>query len=278
VTVHPPRYALPPPVLRPRSARVLAVLSAAVRERFGAVNLVLLALTYIVVLLFIVVPFYLLSLAPTLLGSSSLATFYLPFSSQVWFFFEALLATSVGASVIAGDVANRSITMYLARPITHLDYLTAKASAVGIWMFLGAVLPGIVGTLIVLALGYVDLPTALHAAGVFLGVGILTLVLFTALAVLFSALAPRATYAGAAIFGGLVGAEIVALALHGISGQSAVLYGSLEQDLLAVAQAGFGVAGGSLDPVVAATIVVAVAAGALGLAYVRLARAEVVAE
>ena len=278
MSLHAPRYALPPPKLRPRSRRALAVYLQAVRERFGAANIVLLVLSFIVVLLLIVVPFYLASLLPGVGSSDPLQMFYLPFATQLWFFFEALLVTSVGAGIVANDVANRSITMYLARPISTTDYLVAKSAAVGTWLTFGIVLPGAIGTTIVLALGYVGLPTALTAYAGFVGVGLLTVVVFTGLALLLSAVAPRATYAGAALFGGLVGAEIVALALNGISGQSGVLYVSVEQDLLAVAQAAFGVTGGPIAPGVAGGVVGALAGVAFLLAYLRLGRLEVVSE
>ena len=278
MSVHAPRYALPPPQLSRRSRRVLAVFYQSVRERAGAANLVLLALSYIVVLLLIIVPFYLASLAPGACGVLPLTAFFLPFATQLWFFFEALLVTSVGAGIIATDVANRSITMYLARPITSLDYLVAKAGAVGTWLTLGIIAPGAIGTTIVLALGYVDLPTALAAYAGFVGVGLLTVVVFAGLALILSAIAPRATYAGAAIFGGLVGAEIIALAVRGISGQPDVLYVSVEQDLLAVAQYAFGVTGGELAPGVAAVVLLLLAAGCFLASYMRLDRLQVVSE
>jgi ABC-type transport system involved in multi-copper enzyme maturation permease subunit len=254
------------------------ILGATVRERFGAVNTVLLALIYTVVLLQIVVPFYLRALAPGLSGGSALSLFYGPFPTQIWFFFEVLLAASVGAGVIANDVATRSITMYLSRPITSWDYLVAKGSGVALWLGLAVIVPGLVSTVMVLALGYVSLPVALQAAGAFLGVGLLTVLAFTGLAVLLSAWSPKSSYAAASIFGVLVGAEVVALVVQGITGQASILYFSVEQDVISVAQAAFGVSGGILDPFVAGAILIGLGSVTLILTYLSLAAADAVAE
>jgi|GEM_PF-1865429 len=278
MSLHPPRYSLAPPTLRPHASRVQVVFWATVRERLGAMNIVLLAFIFTVVLLQIIIPFYFATLVPGLANGPELSFFYLPFASQVWFFFVVLLTASVGAGVIANDLATRSITMYLARPITHLDYLVAKAAAVAVWITIAVVAPTLLGTTIVLALGYVPLPLALQAAGAFLGVGILTIVAFTGLAVLVSSAAPKSAYAAAAIFGLLAGAEIVAFVAWTISGEPAVLYLSVEQDVLATAQAAFHVPGGVLDPTGAAAILIALGAVTFYLAWRRLATIDAVAE
>jgi ABC-type transport system involved in multi-copper enzyme maturation permease subunit len=278
VSLYPPRYSLPPPSLGPRSSRVWAVISATIRERAGGMNIALLVLTFIVVLLFIVVPFYLASLAPGLVSGPPLSLFYLPFGSQLWFFFEVLLTTSVAAGVVAGDVANKSIFMYLSRPITALDYLTAKSVSVGFWLLLGVVLPGIVGTVLVLALGYIPLFVALQAAGTFVGLGLLTVIVFTSIGVLISALSPKTTYAGAAIFGLLVGAEVVVSAVRAITHQTGALYFSVEEDLLAIARAALGVNGFAIDAVWAGVALAMLSILALLLAYWRVAHLNVVAE
>jgi ABC-type transport system involved in multi-copper enzyme maturation permease subunit len=278
MSLHPPRYSLPPPPLRPHSARVEVVLGATFRERLGALNIVLLTFIFIVVLLQIIVPFYLASLVPGLSNGPALTLMYLPFSSQVWFFFQVLFTASIGAGVVANDVANRSITMYLARPITHADYLAAKSAAIGLWLVLAVIAPGVIGSVIVLALGYVSLWVALQAVGAFLAVGLLTLAAFTGLTLLVSAWSPRASYAAAAVFGLLVGAEVMAVTISAISGQSSVLYVSVEENVLAVAQWAFGVSGGPLDPAVAAAILAALALVTFALTYRKLASVDAVAE
>ncbi len=278
MSLHPPRYSLPPPPLRPHPERVGVVFGATFRERAGALNIVLLALVFLTVLLQIIVPFYLASLAFGLSLGPALTLFYLPFSSQVWFFFQVLFTASIGAGVIANDVANRSITMYLARPITAADYLTSKAGAIALWLGIAVILPGLVGVTIVLSLGYVSLGIALEGAAGFLAVGLLTVLAFTGLALLVSAWSPKSSYAAAAIFGLLVGAEIVAAVIAAISSTTSVLYFSLEQDALAVAQWAFDVPGGPLHPAVAGAILGAVGLVTVALTYQKLSTVDSVAE
>lgn len=278
MTLHPPRYSLPPPSLRPHSSRVGVVLWTTFRERLSVLNVVLVALIFVVVLLQIVVPFYFSSLVGPTVGVSAASIVYLPFESNVWFFFEVLFLASIASGVISNDVATRAVTMYLARPITRVDYLVAKSAGVALWLGIAVILPGVVGMILILGLGYVSFPLALQFAAGYLGVGLLTVGAFGGLALLLSALAPKSSYAGAGIFGLLVGAEIVASALLSISGESSVLYASPQEDVLAVARSAFGVTGGDLNPLAAALLLVAVAVVTLALAYRRIAAIDGVSE
>jgi ABC-type transport system involved in multi-copper enzyme maturation permease subunit len=279
VSVHLPEYARPPPLLLPRPRRVRAIIVSEFRRRLKALNIALLVLIFLVVDLPIVVDFYFAQLVGGFAPSvAPITLFFVPFQLGVWAFFVILLAASVGAAIIAGDLASRSITMYLARPISRGDYLAAKASAAGAWISLGVLLPGWVAVVVVLALGYVSLPVALVAAGGFFLIAVLGVGALTALTLLLSALSSKSSYAGAGIFGVLIGTQAVASVLAGISGRSSFLYVSPLEDLTAVAQALFGVPGGSLDPWNAAAILVGVAAVSGTLAYLRLERTEVISE
>jgi ABC-2 type transport system permease protein len=280
VSIFLPDYSLPPPPLLSRRHRIRAILNQEIRVRSRAINFVVLALIFLVVVLPVVLVFYLISLVGSVVvgGSPALALFNEPFALGVWQFFLVLLATSVGAAIIAGDLATRAITLYLARPITPADYLAAKAGAVGFWLALGAVLPGLVGTALVLALGYVSLPLALEAAGGYLLTGTLAVVSLTGLTVLLSAVASRSTYAGAGIFGALIGSEAIAAVLSGVSANGGFLYLSPLEDVTAVARAAFGLSAAPLDPWVAGSLLVLLGIVALGVAYVRLGRTEVLAE
>ncbi|HEV2317568.1 MAG TPA: hypothetical protein VGV89_08360 [Thermoplasmata archaeon] len=277
MTLHPPRYSLPPPPLLPHAARVNVVLWTTFREKLGGLNIALLILTFVVVLPEIIVPFYLLSLIGN--GTSSpLALFALPYDSGAWFFFEVLFTASVGAGVVANDLSTRAITMYLARPITTFDYLSAKVSAVALWIGIVAILPALIGATIILALGFVSLPVALQAVGGVLAAGGLNVLAFTGIAVLLSAWSPKSSYAGAAIFGFLVGADVVAGVLYAISGVGAVLYVSPDSDVVAVARAVFGLDTTPVNAAIAAAVLGAVGVGTLVVAYRRIATMDVVAE
>ncbi|HXQ95006.1 MAG TPA: ABC transporter permease subunit [Thermoplasmata archaeon] len=274
-----PRYSLPPPTLEPRSRRGLAILEHQIRERYGALNVVLIVLLAIVSILPIVLNFYLEGLVGTsLLGASGRAAFFWPVGQQIWFFLLILLTSSIGAAIIARDVATKAMTMYLARPIRPLDYLAAKSGAVAFWVFLGGVLPGWIASVLVLALGYVSLPVALEAAGGYLVVGVLAIGALTGLSVLLSSLTPRSTLAGAGIFGLLLGSYLVMQVVAGISGRDGFLYASPIHDIVAVGSGVFGASESPLDPWSAGAVLAGVAVVAFVLAYRRLLRAQVVAE
>ncbi len=280
MSIRPPEYDRAPPALRPRSARVRAIVEEGVRERTRALNIVLLAFIFIVVLLPLGFIFYFEATFGSLVGSapSRLSLLDFPFELDFWMFFLILLTASVGAASVAGDRATRALTLYLARPITRTDYLAAKTGVVGIWVGLGAILPGLIGVVILLALGYLSLPVALEGAGGYLLVGLIGTGAFTGLAILLSSLTARSTVAGAGIFGSLIGVHAVVAVLSGISGQSSYLYLSPIEDVLAMAKGVFGVSGNSLDPWVAGAGMVALAGVTLGLAHELLRGAEVVEE
>ena len=274
-----PTYSMPPPALEPRWRRSLTILEHQIQEQTGVLNVILVILLSVVVVLPLVLTFYLQSLVGRgLFGSAGLDTFYWPVGQDGWFFLLILLASSVGAAIIARDVATKAMTMYLSRPIRPLDYLAAKTAAVAFWVFLGGVVPGWVGTIIVLALGYVSLPLALEAAAAFLLTGVFLTAAFSSLAVLVSSLTSRSTLAGAGIFGALLGSYIVLGILSGVSGQPGFLYASPIEDIRAVASAAFRATGSSLDPWSGAAVLVGFVAGSLSLTYLRLRAAQVVSE
>ncbi len=279
MSIHAPNYDLAPAPLEPRSRRAYAIFEHQVAEQSGGLNFVLLALIFIVVVLPLVLIIYLHRLLPSgIVGSTDLATFYGPIGQGVWYFLLILLTSSAGAAIIARDVATKAMTMYLARPIRAIDYLTAKSSAVAFWIFLGGVLPGWIGTIIVLAIGYVSLPLALQAVGGYFVVGVFSILAFTGVAVLLSSLTARSTLAGAGIFGILLGSFVVTSVLAGLSNAPGFLYASPVQDVLAVAAGAFNASGNGLDPWSAAAVLAAFAIAAFGLTFWRLNRTQEVAE
>lgn len=279
MTIFAPNYAPPPPPLEPRSRRILAIWEHQLRTQAGVLNMFLLILIFIVVVLPLVFVVYLYHLLPGgILGTTSLSTFYEPLNGGIWFILLILLVSSAGAAVIARDVSTKAMTMYLARPIRPLDYLAAKSGALAFWVFLGGVLPGWVGTIILLSLGYISLFLALQAVAGYLVVGLFAIAAFTGLAVLLSSLTPRSTLAGAGTLGSLLGSYVVMGVLAGISGKVGFLYASPVDDVLAVGAGIFDVTGNSLDPWSAGAVLVIFALAVFGLAYGRLLRNQVIAE
>src|SRR5947199_10858335 len=73
-----------------------------------------------------------------------LSFFFVPASNQTVLFFITLMASLVGSALIADDLNSMALTLYLSRPITHADYLVAKAAILAPLISLIAVLPCVV--------------------------------------------------------------------------------------------------------------------------------------
>ena len=185
------------------------------------------------------------------------------------------LVASAGASAIAGDIADRSITLYLSRPITPADYLVGKGATVGLVLAIFFLVPGVAACLFAYFVGNVSFGLAATAMGAFVVVGVLMVGFFTSLALFLSSLTRRPVYAGAAIFGVLVSAEVLASLLQGVTSSAQVLYVSPLDDLLAIGQSVFGVTP-SVDPGTALSIVLGIIVIAWAIAFLRVRRVEVV--
>ncbi|MCI4365108.1 MAG: ABC transporter permease subunit [Thermoplasmata archaeon] len=208
-------------------------------------------------------------------GSPQLSNFATPYNSVNYLILATLLTASIGAGAIAGDVATRSIALYLSRPITTLDYLVGKGAAVGLVLVLFFLVPGVAACLFAYFVGNVSGGLALTAMGAFVLVGLVMVVLFTTLALFLSSLTRRPIFAGAAIFGVLVSAEVLAALVRSVTQSVQALYVSPLEDLLAVAQSVFGVTP-AIDPLGALGVVFGISAVTALVTYLRVLEVEVV--
>jgi hypothetical protein len=274
MSISAPRYAAGPVQLRGRLHRTLAILFRELQERAGAGTWFVMALTYATVVLTVVLGAL---FAPP--GGASLSTFYSPFSSPAWPFLVLIVTTAVGSGAIADDLGNRSITLYLSRPIHLTDYLAAKASAVGVFIALAAIGPGVAGIVVLAGLGSISATLALSAIGAFIAVGLVTVVFFTGLAVALSSLSTKPLYAGVGIFGATFAAEISAETIGGVTGGTSIRYLGPFQDVQAAATGAFQTgASGTIDPLGASFLLLGAGILLLLGAWIRLARVEVVGE
>jgi ABC-type transport system involved in multi-copper enzyme maturation permease subunit len=245
-------------------------------RRLGALNLVLIILGAIIVGIETV-----LFTTPTLVAivdsgkSVGLSNFATPYESVPYLLLATLLAASAGSGAIAGDTANRSIALYLSRPITPADYLFGKGAAVGLVMAIFFLIPGIAGCLFAYFVGNVSLELAATAMGGFVAAGVLMVAFFTSLSLFLSSLTRRPVFAGAAIFGVLVSAEILAQLILGVTSNTQSLYLSPLDDLLAVAQSVFGVTP-TLAPATALAVLLGLVGVCSAIAYLRVRQVEVV--
>jgi ABC-2 type transport system permease protein len=275
MSISAPRYGAGLVVRAGRTYRTLAIFRRELLRRAGLGTWVVVALTYLAITLVLTIDTYFSSVTGTL----TLATFEAPYSSPAWPFLILIVATSVGAGSLAEDLGNRSITLYLSRPIHRIDYLAAKAAATGTWLVIAAVGPGLLGLAVVVALGWASPSLVLSGAGAFVATGLLASVFLTGLALAISSLTNRSLYAGVAIFGVVLALEIAGPLVSGLTGNTSVSYASPITDILSVAQSAFGISGPyATDPLTSAAILGFGGALLAIFAGWRISRVEVVGE
>jgi ABC-type transport system involved in multi-copper enzyme maturation permease subunit len=275
MTISAPRYGAAPVPRLGRVYRTLAIVHRELLRRAGWGTWLTIALAYLAVTLIVSVEVEFASLTGTL----TLSTFETPYENPVWPFLVVIVATIVGAGSLAEDVGNRSITLYLSRPIHLIDYLSAKASATGAWIVIATVGPGLVGVGVVAALGVAPASIALSAAGGFAATGLLATVFFTGLALALSSVTTRGLYAGVAMFGVVLSFEVGVPVVSGITGYTDILYADPVTDLRSVAEAVFGRSGPfATDPATSAVVLAVAGVLLAAFAWWRLSRVEVVGE
>jgi ABC-2 type transport system permease protein len=206
-----------------------------------------------------------------------LSFFFVPASNQTVLFFITLMASLVGSALIADDLNSMALTLYLSRPITHADYLVAKAAILAPLISLIAVLPLVLTPFVAALLGLFSWTIALEAIGLAVLLGSLFTAFYTSVTLLLSSLTHRKSYAAAGIFaitfGLTIPAEILSISIN----NPAFLYASPWEDYLAVARAAFGASGGQIDWPWALVILLAATLVASSLTYLRMKAVEVVA-
>ena len=275
MSISAPRYVSAPVPLTGRGSRVAAIAVRELVRRATWGTLVPVTITYLGMVLqgAVNVAF------ESAIGRVSLATFETPFESPVWPLLMLIVATAAGAGSLAEDVGNRSFTLYRARPIHLVDYLTAKTIACGGWLLIAAVGPGLVLIAITAALGYPSATVALEAAGAYAAVGLVAAIFFTGLALALSSLTDRALYAGVAIFGIVLSLYVGAAVVAGITGNVYVPYANPVANLHSVAHAAFGLRGtAETDPTGSAIVLTGVGVVLWFFAYWRLQGTEAISE
>src|SRR2546430_11011081 len=149
----------------------------------------------------------------------------------------------VGSDFIGDDLNSMALTLYLSRPITHADYLVAKAAILAPLISLIAVLPLVLTPFVAALLGLFSWTIALEAIGLSVLLGLLFTAFYTSVTLFLSSLTTRKSYAAAGVFAVTFGLTIPADILSGPIGNSALLYASPWEDYLAVAPAAFGASG-----------------------------------
>jgi ABC-type transport system involved in multi-copper enzyme maturation permease subunit len=207
-----------------------------------------------------------------------LTFFVIPASNSAMYFFVTLMAATVGGGLIADDLDSMALTLYLSRPVTAADYLTAKAAILATLTALIAILPLVLTPFLGALLALFPWDVALEAIGLSILFGLLVTAFFTALSLFLSSLTRRRSYAAAAVFAivfGLVATETI-LSQLGSLHNPAILYLSPFEDFLAVARAAFGAPVGPIDWAVCLAILLGVTVLTALATWVRMRAVEVV--
>ena len=218
--------------------------------------------------------------APLFLGNAplDLRFFFTPASDVAVYFIKTLMAAVDGGGLVADDLDTMALTLYLSRPLSPADYLTAKAAILATLTALVAILPLVLTPLLGAILGRFAWPVALEAMGIGILLGILFTAFFTAVSLFLSSLTRRRAYAAAALFAILFGlygtAQILASA--GSVNNPALLYLSPWDDYLAVASSAFGSSSSPLSWAPALAILVIVTLVAALATWARMRSMEVV--
>lgn len=261
-----------------RRDRVRAIFTRGVRRELGrpaSIVVTVLGMVFTVAPSILIVVF-----ASFLMAGQPLdLTFFLsPASSVAVLFFATLMAAVVGAGLIADDLDSMALTLYLSRPLTAADYLTAKAAILASLTALITTLPLVLTPILGAALGLFPWDVAAEAVGLSILLGALLTAFFTALSLFLSSLTRRRSYAAAALFAivfGLYGTAQV-LASAGSVNNPALLYLSPWDDYVAVARAAFGVSGGPIDWAPALAILAGVTVLCAVATWMRMRATEVV--
>lgn len=286
MTLNPIRYVLDRRVTQPRFQRLWAMFTQnfSLRARTGPLLLAALgfALTFVPLLALMLIRLY---VPVPIFAPLSLSSFAIDFDngglSIFLFLFVLLMTTLVGSGIISDDLKTRSITLYLSRPITVLDYLAAKASVVGIFLALLCMIPGALTAILITLIGGVSATIGLEAFFAFLGVGLLMTAVFSGVGVFFSSMTDRRAFSGVAIFAVLLADDLFAAILAGVTNNVSWLYVSPWQDVLEVGQAAFSVTpapGDHLSWGVSLAVLLGLTVALYAVVYLRLSRLEVVTD
>jgi ABC-2 type transport system permease protein len=273
-TIRQPTYLRREEPLRGRFFRVWSIFASGVRRGFRrpfALFTILLALaTGVIMTIFNI-------FVAGLFGQEiTLSSFFQTLTNPAILVFMLLVAAGVGSGLIADDMRHRSLTLYLSRPVTSVGYVAAKASIVGLALFIAVAFPGVVGPIVAALLGYTGWETALIALGAGLAFGLLAVGVFGLIVLMFSSLTTRKGIAAAAMFAVGFASSALALPLRNLFEADELLHLSLYENLLAVGRLVYGVEQVGTTWEVSLVILAALMVGAFAITLLRIRTIEVV--
>src|SRR3989475_10046287 len=265
--------------LLPRAQRVRAIITTGLRREFrrpAAIVVTGMGAALVTISSIVTVLFSRFFLPPG--AKLDLSYFAVPASNGAILFFVSLMAAIIGSGLIADDLHSMAFTLYLSRPITHLDYLLAKAVILAPLVSMITVLPLVITALVAAFLFPLVFSwgVALQAIGLSVAVGLLLMLFNTSVALFLSSLTRRKGLAAAGMFGGNFGLFIPASSLASGIWNPTPLYRSPWYDYSPCASAAFGAPGIGIDWPGALAILLGVTVLAALVTYLRMRAVEVI--
>lgn len=205
-----------------------------------------------------------------------LSFFYTMAANPAILFFVTLMASVIGSGLIADDLDTMALSLYLSRPITHRDYLIAKAAILVPLISMVAIFPLVLTPFLAALLGRFSWVIVLQAIGLSLVIGLLLTAFYASVSLFLSSITRRKSYAAAGVFAVTFGLTIPAEILSLATRNQSLLYLSPWEDFLAVARAAFGASAGRIDWPGALAILLGVTVLAALATYIRMRAVEVV--
>src|SRR5256712_4396106 len=187
--------------LLPRAQRVRAIITTGLRREFrrpAAIVVTGMGAALVTISSIVTVLFSRFFLPPG--AKLDLSYFAVPASNGAILFFVTLMAAIIGSGLIADDLHSMALTLYLSRPITHADYLLAKAAILAPLVSMITVLPLVLTPLVAALLGLFSWTIALQAIGLSILVGALLTVFCTSVALFLSSITRLRSIAAAGGF------------------------------------------------------------------------------
>ncbi|MEE9237463.1 MAG: hypothetical protein V3U52_06725 [Thermoplasmata archaeon] len=277
MTIQLPTYTRREEPLRGRPHRLLTIFASGVRRELKRpINIIVLFLAIAIGVILTIFNIFLVPLFNP--GQEITASFfYVTLSEPAILFFTLVVATAIGSGLISDDIRHMSLTLYLSRPITTVDYLFSKASIVGFALILAVAFPSVLGPIVAAVLLYVTWAVAIEALLAGLAFGLLATGVFAFLVLLFSSLTSRKGVAAAGTFATVLALSGLSIPLSEIFESEEILYISLYENLLSMGRVLYGVEGGGLAWQISLAILLSVIAISSIIAYLRIRSMEVVA-
>ncbi|MEA1993186.1 MAG: ABC transporter permease subunit [Euryarchaeota archaeon] len=150
---------------------------------------------------------------------------------ELWLIF---LTAVVGSSLISEDIKNKSITLYYSSPIEKIDYFLGKFGIIGTFIASITLIPSTVlyWTLTLISTG--EIKSGLWLWGGCMLYSLILIVFFSMLILSLSSLTGNGKYAGASLFGLILGSGVVGGIIYEITDNPRALLFSLSNNLSVV--------------------------------------------